>query len=136
MLGKREQFADQRLVIAFRLLPLLGELGEDVLDPVDGLKDRGDGAGLDGRAVTELPDHRLGGMGQRFQPGQADEAAGALDRVDQPENVPQDIAVIGVLLEANEFPINRVEILAGLRQELLQQLVHAGTLLDAERCRN
>ncbi|MCY1383471.1 hypothetical protein D9M69_715970 [compost metagenome] len=75
-------------------------------------------------------------MGQGFQPRQADEAAGALDRVDQPENVPQDIAVVGVLLEADEFPIDRVEILAGLRQELLQQLVHAGTSLNAERCRN
>jgi hypothetical protein len=36
------------------------------------------------------------------------------------------VAVVGLLLEANEFPIDRVEILAGLAQELLQQVVHAG----------
>ena len=126
------QFADQRLVAARGLLALLGELGQDVLDAVDGLENGGDGDGADDRPVTELADDRFRGMGQGLQPGQADEAAGAFDRVDEPEDVAQDVAVIGLLLEAHEFPIDRVEILAGLRQELLQQVVHAGTITQRD----
>lgn len=136
MVGQGHEFPDQRFVVAFRLLPLLGQLGQDILDAVDGLQDRGDRDGLHRGAVAELPDHGFRSVGQRLETRQADEAAGPFDRVDQPEDVAQDVAVIGILLEAYEFPIDRVEILAGLRQELLQQLVHAGTSLNAIRCRN
>ena len=126
--GQVLQFADQPVVAAGRLLPLLGEFGQDVLHPVDRLEDGGDGGGAHRGAVAELADDGFGRVGQRFQTGQADEAAGALHRMNQPEDVPQDLAVVGLLLETDEFPINRVEILAGLSQKLLQQVVHARTI--------
>lgn len=113
--------------MAWRLLPLLGELGHDLLDPVDGLEDRGDRGRGDARAVAELADDGFGRMRQRFEPRQPDEATGAFDRVNEPEDVAQDIPVIGFLLEADELPIDHIEMLAGLAEKLLQQLVHART---------
>ena len=125
--GERAQFADQHLVAAGGLFALIGKLGEDVLDPVHRLEDRGDGDRVDVGAVAESADHRFRRMGQRLQPGQADEAARALDGVHQPEDAVQDISVVGLAFEAHELAINRFEVLSGLGQELLQQFVHART---------
>lgn len=126
VVGEDAEFADQVLVVAGGLLALLGQLGENVLDPVDRLQNGRDRNGAHGCAVPELPDQVFGGVGQRLQPRQADEAAGAFDGVNQPEDVAQDVAVVGLLLEAHEFPIDGIEIFARLGQELLQQVVHAG----------
>ncbi|MBR7512563.1 hypothetical protein KC219_20575, partial [Mycobacterium tuberculosis] len=57
------QLADQLLVVPGRLLALVRQLGDDLLDAVDGLEDRRDRRRIDGRAVAELSDHRFRGMG-------------------------------------------------------------------------
>ena len=63
-------------------------------------------------------------MGQRLKPRQAEKAARALDGMNQTKNVAEDPAVIGLLLEANEFYIHAIETFIGLGQELTQQVVH------------
>jgi hypothetical protein len=62
---------------------------------------------------------------QGLEPRQAEEAAGALDRMHQAEDVPQDRFVIRVLLETNQLDIDGVEMLARLGQKLAQKIVHA-----------
>jgi hypothetical protein len=63
-------------------------------------------------------------MRQRLQARQAEKAAGALDGVDEPEDVAQDRPVAGLTLEADELHVDNVEMLAGFGQKLAQQIVH------------
>ena len=102
------------------------ELAEDLLDPVERREDERDGLARDRHAVAELAHQGLGRMGQRLEARQAEEAAGALDGVDEAEDVAQDRLVVRVLLEADELDVDRVEMLARLGQELTQQIVHDG----------
>ena len=81
----------------------------------------------DRHAVAEFAHQRFGGVRQRFQPRQAEEAAGALDGVNQTENVAEDLGVVGLLLETHELDVDHVETFVGLGQELPQQVVHEET---------
>ncbi len=63
-------------------------------------------------------------MGQCLEPRQIEEAAGPLDGMNQPENVGENLLVVGILLEPHELDVDGVETLAGLGQELTQQIVH------------
>ena len=85
----------------------------------------GDGFAGGRHAVAEFSHQRFGGVRQRFQPRQSQEAAGALDGVDQPEDVAEDFGVVGLLLETHEFDVDHVETFVGLGHEFPQQVVHA-----------
>ncbi|MGY3361439.1 hypothetical protein ACVWZK_008102 [Bradyrhizobium sp. GM0.4] len=63
-------------------------------------------------------------MRQRFQSRQSEEAARALDGVDQPENVIQDLGVVRLLFELHQLIVHGVQALAGFRQKLPQQIIH------------
>jgi hypothetical protein len=63
-------------------------------------------------------------MGQRFQPRQPEKAAGALDGVNQAEDVIQNLGVVRILLEPHQLIVDGVQAFAGLRQEFPQQIVH------------
>jgi hypothetical protein len=63
-------------------------------------------------------------MRERLEPRQAEKAARPLDGMNQTKNVAEDLAVIGLLLEAYEFGVHAIETLIGLGQELTQQVVH------------
>ena len=118
------QLADQILVVAFGLGFVLLEPVEHFLEPVDGREDQRDGFAGDRHAVAEFAHQRFGGVRQRFQPRQPEEAAGALDGVDEAENIVEDLGVVRLLLEADELDVDRVEALVRLGQELAQQVVH------------
>ena len=59
-----------------------------------------------------------------LRPWQAEETAGALDRVYQAEDVIQNLCVVGVLLEPHQLIVDRVQALIGLRQEFPQKIIH------------
>ena len=103
--------ADEVAVDALRLGGVALELGQDVLDAVERREDQRHGLGRDGHAVAELAHQRLGRMGERLEPRQPEEAAGALDGVDEPEDVAQDLVVVGIALEADELDVDDVEML-------------------------
>src|ERR1700694_1393714 len=63
-------------------------------------------------------------MGQRFETRQSEKAAGALDGVNQAEDVIQNLGVVRILLEPYQLVIDGIQTLASLRQELPQQIVH------------
>ncbi len=78
---------DQVLIVALRLG--LGGLkaAENFLDAVDAAQNQRHRFGGHRHAVAEFAHQGLAGMGQRFKPRQTQEAAGALDGVNQAENV-------------------------------------------------
>ncbi len=122
--GHLMQFLDQVFVGAFRLGLGGFEAGQDFLDAVDARQDQRHGFGLDRHAVAEFAHQRLAGMRQRFQPRQPQEAAGALDGVDQAEDVIQNLRVARVLLEPHQLIVDRIQALAGLGQKFPQQVIH------------
>ncbi|MGY3655746.1 hypothetical protein ACVJ19_002409 [Bradyrhizobium sp. USDA 376] len=71
-------------------------------------------------------------MRQRFEPRQAKEAASTLDGVDQAEDVIQDLGVVRLLLELHQLIVDGVQALAGLRQELPQQIIHGVRLTELD----
>src|SRR5262249_13657457 len=118
------ELADEVGVGAGRLLLLLLQVVENVLDPVDGGQDHRDGLAGHRHALAELAHQRLGGVRQRLEARQAEETAGPLDGMDEAENVVEDLGVIRILLEMHELDGDRVQALAGFGQKFTQQVVH------------
>ena len=122
--GHLVQLLDQVFVGAFRLGLGGFEAGQNFLDAVDRGQDQRHGARRHRHAVAEFAHQGLAGMGQRFEPGQSEEAAGAFNRVNQPEDVIQNLGVGRVLLEPHQLIVDRIQALVGLGQELPQKIVH------------
>ena len=81
------QRGQQRGVVAAGFGPAGGQSGDDHFDPVDGGQHRADAVRRDRQfAVAHLAQHVLGRVRHLLQPRQAEEAAGALDRVHQAED--------------------------------------------------
>ena len=100
---------DQIDVVSRRLAFVGFEAFENGLDPVDGAKDEGDGLGRDRHAVAEFAHQAFGSVREGLQPGQTEKAAGALDGMDEPKDVAEDVAVIRLLLEAHQLRIDAFE---------------------------
>ena len=120
----RSRLGDQIGVGAIRLALLALERFENFLDAVDGGENERDGVAGRRRAVAEFAHQGLGGVRERFQPRQAEKAAGAFDGVDEAENVIEDLGVVRVLLETHELDVDDVETFVRLGHEFPQQVVH------------
>ena len=125
--GHRMQLLDQIFVGAFGLGLGRFEARQNLFNAVDRGQDQRHGFGLDRHAVAEFAHQRLAGVGEGFQPRQAQETAGALDGVDQPKDVIENLRVARVLLEPHQLIVDRIQALIGLRQELPQKIVHTST---------
>ena len=64
-------------------------------------------------------------MRDGFKARQADEAARALDGVNQAENVVERRLVAGITLEAHKLDVDHVEAFSRFRQEFTEQIVHS-----------
>ena len=70
-------------------------------------------------------------MGHLLQPVERQEAAGALDRVDRPENAGQQLLRPGLLFQRHKITVQLVQVLVALHEKLLDdvaQLVQGGPL--------
>ena len=63
-------------------------------------------------------------MREGFEPRQSEKTAGALDGVNQPKDVAENLGVVRLLLETHELDVDHVETLVGFDQELAEQVVH------------
>ncbi len=122
--GHLMQLLDQVFVGACGLVLGRFQSGQDFLDAVDRGQDQRHGAGGHRHAVAEFAHQCLAGMRQRFQPRQAEEAAGALDGVNQPKDVIQNLGVARILLELHQLIVDRIQAFAGFGQEFPQQIIH------------
>lgn len=118
--GSPVQRVDQVAVFAVRLGAARFEADQDILDPVDAGEDQRYGVARYRHAVAKFAHQRFGGVCQRFQPWQADEAAGALDGVDQPKDVTKNLGIVRILLKADKLVVDDIETFVGLGQEFLQ----------------
>jgi hypothetical protein len=124
-IGERVEALDQVDVVARRFR--LGRLQRrhDHLDRVEAFQDERHGLRRDQQLpVPEAPEDILRRVRHPLQPGQAEEAAGALDGVDQPEDVAQQARIVRILLETDQFHVEDGNVLRRLRQELAQQIIH------------
>jgi hypothetical protein len=126
--GHPLEVCDEVLVVALGLRLVRLERGEDLLDAVDGRQDERYGFVGDGGSVTEFAHQGLGRMGEGLETRQAEEAAGALDRVHQAEHVVEDLEIVRVGLELDELHVHDVEAFARLGQKFSEQIVHRATL--------
>ena len=97
--GHLMQLFDQVFVGALGLGLGGFQAAENFLDAIDARQDQRNGFGPDRHAVAEFAHQRFAGVRQRFQPRQPEETASALDRVDQAEDIIQNLRVARVLLE-------------------------------------
>ena len=108
--------------------------GEQGADAVDHLQQHARaGRGQLQLAVPQPGEHVLPDVRDLLEPVEGQEAAGALDGVDRPEDAGQPLAGVGVLLEGDQVGVQLVEVLVTLDQELLDdvvQTVHACCLLS------
>jgi hypothetical protein len=120
---------DQIVVGTVRLVLMPFQFGQDVLDAINGGEDEADGIRRNRHAVAELAHQRFGGMGERLEPRQVEEAARTLDGVNQSKDVGENLGVVRFLFKANELDVDDVESFICFGQELPQQVVHRHSLL-------
>ena len=79
-----------------------------------------------GMPSRNLPMRFFGRMRKRLEARQAEEPAGAFDRVNEPENIGENLGVVGLGLEADELDVDEIEVLVRFGQEFLEQVFHDG----------
>ena len=108
--------------------------GEQRADAVDHLQQHARAGRRQGQlAVPQPGEHVLPDVRDLLEPVEGEEAAGALDGVDRPEDAGQPLAGVGLLLEGDQVGVQLVEVLVALDQELLDdvvQTVHGCCLLS------
>jgi hypothetical protein len=73
-------------------------------------------------AVAQAREEVLPHVRQRLEPVEGEEAAGALDGVDGPEDAGEQLAGVRRALELHEVPVELVEVLVALHEELRHDL--------------
>ena len=129
LLGHAFELDNQVAVVAGLLDLAALELFEQHLDPVDGGKHERDGLAGHRHAVAELIHQRFGGVGERFEPGQVEKAAGALDGVDQAEDVVENLGVVGLLLKTHQLDVDDIDAFVRFGEKFTQQVVHGARFL-------
>ncbi len=76
------------------------------------------------RAVAKVAEQGLRGVGDPFEFLEAEEPAGALDRVHHTEDAREGLLGGGVLFQREEIAVEAIERLVALDQEFLDDLVH------------
>nr|WP_292032478.1 MULTISPECIES: hypothetical protein [unclassified Brevundimonas] len=116
---------DQGAVVAFGFDAGVRQPLDHGADHVHRVEDDGDRRRVHRqRPVAIEAQHVLGGMGHGLQPHQAKEARPALQAVDQAEDVRQQVRVVRRLLEADQLGVHRLDPLAGLGDEFVDDVVH------------
>jgi len=116
---------DQRRILAFGLAAVRFEIAHDGPDAIEAFEDRRHrlGAG-DHFAVAQLAQDILAGMRHRFEARQAEKPTGPFHRVNQAEDVSEQLHVVRIALELDQFDVKNGKILRSFRQELTQQIIH------------
>ena len=102
-------------------LDVVQHLAQGISGGEQGARDRG--IDLEG-AVAEAAEQRFRRVCDALQPGEAEEPAGAFDRVHHAEDAREGVLGMGIAFEGEQVAIQAVERLVALNQELLDDLVH------------
>ncbi len=80
--------------------------------------------------VAVFPHQGFRCMSECFQTRQSQKAARPLDRVNQPENIAQNLHIVWFLLKLHKLNVNNVETFVGFSQEFAQKIVHISPLVQ------
>ena len=109
---------DQLLIITLGLCLRRLQLRHNRLQPIQSLQHNGHDVAADRQdAVAHLAQNVLSRMRNALKTRQAQKAASPFDRVNQAENVVQDIRAVRVLLQRNQFIVDDLERLVRLGQK-------------------
>jgi hypothetical protein len=112
--GHGIKLGDQFGILALGLGPFFLEFAQQRTDAVDAFEDEGHRLRrYRQHAVAEFAENVFARVGDRFEPGQTEEAAGALDRMHQTKNVAKDGGVAWILFEFDEFDVENRKAFAG-----------------------
>ncbi len=115
---------DQGGVVAVALLRAWPRCGEDAPDRVhQGQQAAGDFRVEDELAIAEAAEQTLTGVGDCFQLGERQEAAGAFDGVKRTEDAGQPVAVPRLLFQGHQIAVELIQVLLALDEELPDDVV-------------
>jgi hypothetical protein len=123
--GPRRKRVDQRAVVARRHLLAGVDCGDHLADPVDDREHGADQLPV-GLAPTRanVGERVLGGVAERLEPREFEEAAIALHRVDEAENAVEARAVVGLGFPGDDLPAQGFEHFAAFGYEIGNQVIH------------
>ena len=118
---------NQRTILAHRDIPALRDRFNDFLDPVDYRQHRIDQPRID-RAFTgpDIAECILGGVRQRLEARKIEKTAIALDRMNEPKNLVEPLAVVGLTLPCHEPALESFKHLTRFGDEFGNQVIHPG----------
>ena len=120
-LERRDQVQEVFVAVVAGSLDVAQHLAQGITGGEQGARDRG--IHLEG-AVAEAAEQRFRRVCDALQSGEAEEPAGALDRVHHAEDAREGVLGMGIAFEGEQVAIQAVERLVALNQELLDDLVH------------
>ena len=121
----RVELRDQFLVVAVRFGLRLFEHRDDFLDPVERSENQTYSLGsnlLD--TIAEIAENVFTRMGNGFETRQADKAARTLDRVNESENIAEELRVVRILLQLDDFNVQIIQAFDCLCEEFCKKIVH------------
>ena len=121
---------NQISIAALRFALLAFKRFQNRLDPIDRRENESDSFARRRRAIAKLAHKCFGGMSERFQARQAKKPAGAFDRVNEPEDIIENLCVVRVLLETHKLDVDHVETFVRLGDKFPQQVVHKNAFVD------
>ena len=122
--------ASIRSVLALGQRLASGDDLDQLADPVDHGQHGADQLRVGAAAIgADIGERILGGMAEGFEAGEIEEAAIALDRVDEAENVVEPGAVLRLRLPGDDLPAEVFQHVPAFRDEIGVQIVHGPTSL-------
>ena len=123
--GAGRERGDQRFVVAGGKIFIGVDRGDHFADPVDDMEHRADQR-LVRRAApgAAIGERVLGGVAERFQAREIEEAAIAFDRVDEAEDRIEAGAVVGTGFPGDDLAAQRIEHFPALGHEVGNKIVH------------
>jgi hypothetical protein len=129
------QGVDEFLVPSFAFVAGRFDALEHLPDRVDHVQQRGGDLRVENHfAVAQAAQQIFTRVGDRFELGEPQKTAGALDGVDGAENTGQSFAVAGIPLQLHEFAVQRIQVLVALDQKFADDVFAHRTRATLSLC--
>ncbi len=119
------QPGDQSRVLAFALGVFRLDGLENRAQAVEQLQQAGDDRPVGGQlALAQLAQQVFSGVGQLFQPLEAQKPGGSLDRMHRAEDLSDQARILRTLFQVGQTALHAVQPLLALDQEFSRQFIH------------
>jgi hypothetical protein len=123
------QAVDERRGVDDTLAAVCLDVRQVLSEPIDQGQQCVRGFGVDHELLVAQPAQQvLARVTQLLEPGEVEKAAGALDGVNRPKDVGNDLGVARILLEQHQLLLHPLQVFAALDDELANHIVHCASL--------